>query len=155
LTLTRTPRRHLLALPAAPNRRDRPRIVYNCLHVGLPRQLDETPDLEVAGQFAGDEDVRNSVRDQDLGFRECRTRHADGSGILLTARQNRALMVLVMRAQPGWADAEEARHLCQIALHDIQIEQERRCINFVQFHMRRSAGLEFRPILPISCCWIF
>jgi hypothetical protein len=66
------------------HRRDRFRIVHNCLYVALSGQFDKTSDLALAGKFAGDKDVRNSVRDQCLGFLQRPPRHADGSGIHLT-----------------------------------------------------------------------
>src|SRR5205085_9445989 len=121
-------------------RRDSPRTIYNSLYVDLPGQIDKTPDLAVAGNFTGEEYVGNSVRDQSLGLRERRARHADGPRIDLAARQGRTLVVLVMRTQLGRAGAKKVCHLGQIALHGVQIQKKRRRVDFAQSHLSCSAG---------------
>jgi len=61
------------------DRRDHFRVVHNRDHVTLPGQFDKTSGLALAGKFAGDKDVRNTVRDQRLVM-----------GLLVEQMRNRA-----------------------------------------------------------------
>ena len=48
----------------------------------------------------------------------------------------------------GDADPQKTRHLRQVPLHGVEIKQQRGRINFVQFHVRGSAGLELWLVPP-------
>ena len=51
-------------------------------------------------------------------------------------------MILVMWTQLGCSSAEETSHLRQVALHGVEVEQERGSVDFAQPHQLFTVRLE-------------
>ena len=96
---------------------DRIRVIDSDRHVGIPGQLYKMPDLQLSGDLVGDENWADAVPHERIRLGQSGAGDSNGPGSQLTLRELRALMVLVMRAQPGRPAFEVTRHAREIALH--------------------------------------
>ncbi len=62
-------------------------------------------------------------------FRLAQRGAGDANGALrqLPPRKSRALVILIVRAQPGWPIGKESRHLFEIRFHGRHVDEQGRC----------------------------
>ena len=102
------------------------RVVDGDDDVGQLEEAHQPLDLGAADNLVRDQDVADAARGHDLGFAELGAGDAERAGRQQLVRQRRNLDGLGVRAPADTRLAARGGHARDVALHDIQVQQQRR-----------------------------
>jgi hypothetical protein len=99
-------------------------VINSTCNVRLTGQSNESPDLDVAHNLIRDQNVVDSMRHEDFGLAEFRTRHSHCTLFQLPLGQRRAFVILEMGTEFRRPILKEARHLRQISIRRGAIQKK-------------------------------
>ena len=98
---------------------------------GMAGEGGETLELAPAGDLVADQHVRHATQHHRFGFRHLLAADADGAERHLLHRHDGRAVGFGMRAHPDAGGIDDARHLRQIPLEGVEVDDQRRGIHLL------------------------